>query len=424
MKNQIFIGALILGILSSLNFCYGQEKRYPFEEISLNCECPDFEWKNMHRELKSVSQSTNDLEIRLDMYAKWHNRTTTVITRNKGKYEGAYYHKQKESFLTLDKDSLLKYKGKWEKYNFKKFKLEDVNLDSIVEVLLSQKIKTLPNQNEIYKKGFISPFIISYKIDGEIRSFQFGHPEDPMREYPDEPVYHHYNAILKTLFAITNPMYRQIWKDIEIQNEKDKRDTIFLRKPNSDGHSVYVNKDGKESPYFDILKNLDYTHSDEQYQKDIQAIWKFRRASVDSVNLGTLPRNWVPLHLYKGEYYVYDPSNNVQLKISLNDSTLILKGMERSLRLMNDVQLKGKDVYEVSVTDYKGVNRSFKIHLIDRYRGIAVFEDLFEKGSHKLMVTVDRADRFPLVTYYSPKNMEPEFLFDTPDFKKLLQPER
>ncbi|RZK25152.1 MAG: hypothetical protein EOO43_06245, partial [Flavobacterium sp.] len=374
MKNQIFIGALILGILLSLNFCYGQEKRYPFEEISLNCECPDFEWKNMHRELKNISQSANDLEIRLDMHAKWHNRTTTLITRNKGKYEGAYYHKRTESFLTLEKDSLIKYKGKWEKYNFKKFKLEHVNLDSIVEVLLSQQIKTLPNQNEIYNKGFMTPFTISYKIDGEMRSFHFGHPDDPMREYPDEPVYRHYDAILKTFFAITDPMYRQIWNDIKLQNEKEQRDTIFLRKPNSDGHSVYIDKAGRASPYFTILKNLDYTYADEQYNLDIKALWKFRKPALKPVNLGKLPRNWVPLHMYKGKYYVYSPSNRTQLKISLNDSTLISKGMERSLDIIDNVHQKGENVYEVMTTDYQGQIRLFKIHLIDKYRGIAVFE--------------------------------------------------
>lgn len=67
---------------------------------------------------------------------------------------------------------------------------------------------------------------------------------------------------------------------------------------------------------------------------------------------------------------------------------------------------------------------SKRVNMFIRSRGIAVFEGYFEKDSHALMVTAERADRFPLVTNYSPNHMEPEFVFDTPDFKELLNPEQ
>lgn len=425
MKYQMFSVALLLAILLSLNLCHAQEKRFSFEEITLNCECPDFEWNSSsHRELKSISKSANDLEIRLDIFAKWNDRIINVISRKDGKYEGYFYHKQTETFPMYEKDSVIKYKGKWERYNFKKFQLEDINLDSVVKLLLSHQITTLPNQNEIYKKGFLSPYLLSYKIDGKTRSFRFGSPEDPMKEYPDEPVYRHYDAILKTFFSMVTPMYSQIRRDIQLKNEKEQRDTIFLRKPNTEGHAVYVDKDGEKSPYFTELTNLDYTRTDKSYRQSIKELLQYRKTPNKNISFGDLPRNWVQLHVYKGRFYVYSPSSGPQRRISLNDSTMIVQEMERSLRLMNDVQQNGKNIYQVSTTDYKGKTRSFQINLIHKSRGIAVFEDYFGKGSHALMVTIERASRFPLVTNYSPNHIEPEFVFDTPNFQELLNPEQ
>jgi len=424
MKHQLFSSALFLAILLSLDICFAQEKRYPFEELKPDCVCPDMEWNNKgHLELKDISQSVHDLEIRLDVHAKWNNRMIIQIIKNAGKYEGYFYHKRTESFYTTEKDSIIKYKGKWEKYNFKKFRITDANLDSAVKVLMASQITTLPNQKEIYKKGFISPYILSYKIDGKIRSFRFGAPGNPMKEFPDEPVYEHYDTILKTLFKMVDPMYSQIWKDVQLQQEKEERDTIFLKKPNAEGHSVYVDKSGSESPRFASLTSLNYTNTDKAYLRDLKALQKYKKEQR-AIDLGKLPHNWIQLHMYKGKFYLYSPSNGSPLRIALNDSTMIVSAMERTVSLMNHVEQTGKNAYRVNVTKYNGQSRSFQIHLIHPSRGIAVFEDTFEKGSYLLMVTAERAHRLPLVINYTPHHMEPEFVFDTPDFKKLLSNEQ
>jgi hypothetical protein len=218
MKYQIFGSALLLTLLLSLNICSAQEKRYPFEELKPDCVCHEFKWTNRAElELRDISQSVNDMEIRLDIYPKWNERMIVVISRNEGKYEGYFYHKRKENFRILERDSMIRYKGKWEKFNFKKFRLTEVNLDSVVKVLMIHQITTLPNQKEIYKKGFLSPYVLSYKMDAIIRSFRFGPPKYPMKEFPDEPVYRHYDGVLKTFFKMVAPMYAQIWKDVQLR---------------------------------------------------------------------------------------------------------------------------------------------------------------------------------------------------------------
>jgi len=209
----------MLALLLYFSNSYGQEKRYPFEEITPGCNCPNFEWTSRGQELKNVKESNNDMEIRLDIHAKWNDRITTVISKKEGKYEAYFYHKRKEAFPSVSSDSLIKYKGHYETYNFKKFSITGINLDSIVKVLINEKIELLPNQNEIYSKGFLSPYIVSYKIEGKIRSFQFGSPKGFMNEFPDEPVYKHYDAILELFLHMIDPMYRQILNDIRLQEE-------------------------------------------------------------------------------------------------------------------------------------------------------------------------------------------------------------
>ncbi|MES2830071.1 MAG: hypothetical protein V4687_18075 [Bacteroidota bacterium] len=421
MKHQIFSLSLLTAILLCFNVSFGQAKRYPFEEITLDCKCPEFEWGGMGRELKNIKESTNDFEIRLDVYAKWSNRMSTIISRNNGVYEAHYYHKLKNNNFTVNVDSLIKYKGKWEEYNFKKFRIEGYNLDSITKLLLKNGLISLPNQNEVYKKGFMSSYIISYKIDGKLRSFVFGYPEDAMREYPDEPIYRQYKALLDIFFGMTNPMYNQIWGDINIQQEKERRDTIFLRKPNAKGHAVYVDKDEDNSPYFDVVRNIDYTIPDKNDLKSIDRLQKYNKRT-GPVNLHDLPQTWVELHRYKGEYYIYAPAKVSETKVSLSASTMIVRDAKNEIRLIDSVQQTDKNNFLVTNTDVNGKTRVFNIYMLHWARSLAIFEDFYGKGKHQLMVGIEDAYKFSIITNNSPKHDDPEYEFEMPDFEKLKNP--
>jgi hypothetical protein len=423
MKNQIYPFYFSLTILLCLcNISFGQNKRYSFDEITLNCKCPDFEWASLGRELKPIRDFDNDLEIRLDIHAKWDDRSTTVISRKNGRYEGFFYHKRKNNSMIIDNDSLIKYKGKWEMYNFKKFSLSRYNLDSITKLLLSYQIMKLPNQNEVYKKPFITPYTISYKIDGQIRSFRFGPPKEPIQEYPNERIFKQYEAILQLFSEMTNPMYHQIWNDIRLQSEKAKRDTVFLRKPTAKGNSIYLDKDEDESPYFDVVKNLDYTIADNEYEKSFAKLIKRNGKNKNTIRLGDLPRNWIQLHRYKKENYNYASAKKKELKISLNDSTVITYDSSVKLQLIKDIQQIDRNNYKITTTDKNGKTSPFYIRYLHKSRGLAVFKDYYGKGLNLLMVNIEDADRFPLITNHSPTGNDPEYQFEKPDFKKLLNP--
>jgi len=418
MKYQILYCALFLATSLSVNTAHAQDKRYAFEEIKPGCDCPEFEQGITGFDLKSVSKFS-DFAIVFHINATWYDQMRVTIVRKDGKYIGNFYHKMADNFQTPISLST-------NPYNYKKFELDQGKLDSIVHQLLAHQITTLPMQRDIYKKGFLTLYHISYKMAGEKGSFSFGPPADPMREYPDEMVYQHYDAILNMFWNLISPMYNQVRKDISQELEayrlKEERDTIFLRKPNAEGHAVYVDKAGDESPYFATVTNLDYTLADKSYLRAVKALKKYNKTVSQSARPQDLPENWVQLHVYKGKYYVYSPSNGDQLKLSLNDSTMIVKEMKRSVRLISDVQQMDKNIYQIQTIDKNGLTLPFKIQWIHKSRGIAVFEDLFGKGSQVLMVSLERADRFPLVINYSPNHMEPEFVFDIPDYHALLNP--
>lgn len=422
MKRQIYAISLHLILVSFFGSSYGQVKRYAYEEITTGCNCPEFEWNGLGRNLKDIKASDNDFEIRLIISPEWGYRSTTVISRKNGRYEGHYYSQKKNDLMILEDDSLIKYKGKWEKYNYKKFSLARYNLDSIVKVLMGKEITKLPNQNEVYRKPFLTIFTIEYKVDGNTRSYRFGPPKELIQEFPDELIYRRYDAILDIFSEMTNPMGRQIIEDRNFEWEKEKRDTVFLRKPSANGHSIYIDKDEDGSPYFDKLTNLDYTIADKEYFKSVKSLLKHKQHSKDDINFGTMPRNWVELHRYKGEYYVYAPAKAKEVKVSFNDSTMIVQSAKKEVRLINGVQQIDKNNYSLKSMNSKGEIRSFKIHFIHRSRGLAVFENYYGKGLHMLMVSVENADRFPLITNHSPQHNDQEYRFEKPDFEKILNP--
>lgn len=418
-----FISLICLFFLGTS--CIAQEVRYPFKEITRVVIAPELEWSNQgQREFKSISQSKNDFEIRFDVFAKWNDRMATVITRKNGKYEGSFYHKQKETFSIYEQDSIVKYKGQWEKYNYKKFPITQANLDSLVEQLIKHQILTLPDQNKIYTKGFMSPYLISYKIGDKIGSFRFGPTADPIRENPNEPIYQHYDAILKMFFKIITPMHKQVWADVEDKYRKEQLDTVFLRKTHADGHYVYIDKNKYDDDYHNNLTNLDDTIADQDYIKKFHQLKQFRQSSANQISIGKLPRHWIPIYWYKGNYYLYWPSNRVRKRLSIYKNTVVINEMERSVRSLNNVSIKDNKTFEVSTTNVNGGKADFKIRFIPYPLGIAVFEDLFGKGSKVLMVEAKYAAFHLVIVNHTPKHMEPEFIFEEPNYEELLNPKK
>lgn len=204
------------------------------------------------------------------------------------------------------------------------------------------------------------------------------------------------------------------------------KDTVFLKPKNIEGHSIYIDP-SPDSEYYNRIADLSYSIKDKDYNQSIERLNIYKTKAFIDVNLTGIPRNWCPLEIYKGEYYVYSPSESSETRISINDSTKVQQNMERGVYLLEAVSRTTKNSYKIfTIEDYMGRRNSFTIHIIDLERGIAVFENLFYRSKEELfryilMVDVSKVKNFPLVVNYSPIHRELEFVFDRPNFKELLK---
>lgn len=84
--------------------------------------------------------------------------------------------------------------------------------------------------------------------------------------------------------------------------------------------------------------------------------------------------------------------------------------------------------FSLSLTSIDRPKRKLTIHIIDKQKGIAIFEELYDdRGKYRgkqyyLMIDATKIKLLPIIVNYCQTQKQMEFDFDEPDFKKLLQP--
>jgi len=205
-----------------------------------------------------------------------------------------------------------------------------------------------------------------------------------------------------------------------------KRDTVFLKARTSEGHSIYIDQN-RNAKIYKSIADTSYTALDREHKMSLKALSKYRTKSFKKSSTLDIPRKWYALKWYKGKYYVYAPSDWSSARISISDSTFIFQDMERTVSLVHKIAKTGADRYSILRTQEYAKRRSaVNIYRIDRKRGIAIFENLYDdpdnKGSsYELMVDLNKIRNYPVIVNYSPQHKELEFGFDQPDFKALLK---
>jgi len=184
---------------------------YPYTLIDRHCSCPEFEFAKGEFILNDINKSENDLELRLYLKVLGTFSSVTVLTKKAGKVNGDYYHKRFDSFGSSRPDSALGIL-KWEKYPFKKFPIQDNNLDSIVTELLYYNVGRLPNLSDIYKGSYLGAFRVVYKINGHVGEYQFGNTEELMTKFPKVQEYKDYMSIARLLGKLTGKYREQVFQ--------------------------------------------------------------------------------------------------------------------------------------------------------------------------------------------------------------------
>ena len=96
----------------------------------------------------------------------------------------------------------------WEPQPFKRFKVHELDLDSIVDRLAANKIYELPHQRELVPNaGYYHQYSVETKVDGIVRQCYFGNLREFTAKYPDIIEFKYYNAVVET--------FKEIWSQYQ-----------------------------------------------------------------------------------------------------------------------------------------------------------------------------------------------------------------
>lgn len=133
-----------------------------------------------------------------------------------------------------------------------------------------------------------------------------------------------------------------------------------------------------------------------------------------------MPREWLPLYVYKGKYYIYKPCEwgfvNRQL---INDP---IGGL--STDILSSIKKISDTLYAVNTTTYydnKVVEIEIRIHVIDATKNIALWEYRYKDGTnpqYQLFIPKDSAKNYELIVNYCSNKVD-ELKFDDINYAEI-----
>ena len=202
-----------------------------------------------------------------------------------------------------------------------------------------------------------------------------------------------------------------------------KDTTFILRETGKYYHAVFFVRDTLSSLYGDLASNRNSPWDSAFYNEGI-ALLK-RKVRLGKHPPAGLALSWHPLQLYKGQYYVYLPSDGTNNNwIRLTDSTLLeYAGGEMLPYALHKVEKQGEKLYTFTSTFVSGERCVIRVHLLDEEKGVALFEFKDETGveRYQLMVATGKMKNFPLIVNYCREQKQDELEFDVPDYALILK---
>ncbi len=207
--------------------------------------------------------------------------------------------------------------------------------------------------------------------------------------------------------------------------QRFEKDTILILKHKAECElpAIFIDSN-TNSKFYGPISNFDFSYTDsDNYKVSIVGL-KQQYPALQKVKPVIPWYNWVTLKQYQDQFYVYSPCDFLyHLRQSVNDTTFIDWTGEGPVANKIISQKKiDDDTYQFILTGIQGLERSIIIYIIDRKKGIAVFEQSNKgKGTtYNLMIAADKIKSVPIIINHCPVQKKPEFNFDEPDFKRLL----
>lgn len=204
------------------------------------------------------------------------------------------------------------------------------------------------------------------------------------------------------------------------------QDTTFLLKKNtkSTKHYIFI-EPNKASSFYDEIADFSIDGlGGQSYQNSLTALYE-RNLKLGRMDTADFPTQWIIVQQYKGQYYLYRPSDfYTHFQMGLTDTTFVdYTGEGPIANKILRFTKKDKSTYLFSLTGMYDTIRTITVHIIDRKKGVAVFEENTNgEGPHFfLMVDARKRRQLPLIVNYCKTQKQSEFSFDTPDFVQLLR---
>lgn len=204
-------------------------------------------------------------------------------------------------------------------------------------------------------------------------------------------------------------------------------DTVFIQKDSLLGtaQSIFFDNN-RNSKFYDKINYWGFLTFDSQSYQNSMDFLKENKLTLTKKTPVIPQTKWVTLKQYKGTFYAYHPCDFYShFRISINDTTFIDwtgEGPDAS-KILDQKKIDDK-TYEFTLTGIANKDRKLIIHIIDRKKGIAVFEETnnnADESYYYLMVASDKIRNVPLIVNYCKEYKQLELRFDEPNFKELLK---
>lgn len=224
------------------------------------------------------------------------------------------------------------------------------------------------------------------------------------------------NILTMVIIGFTFPFFGQ----------GNSKDTVFIQKDSLLGtaQSIYFDKN-KNSKFYDKITYFHFLQFDKESYKYSLDYLKENKLTLTK-NKPIIPwAKWVTLKQYKGTLYAYHPCDfYTHFRSSFNDTTYIDWTGEGPVANKIIKQKKiNNNTYEFTLTGIYDKDRKLVIHIIDRNKGIAIFE-ITNNGAGKnyyLMISADKIKSVPLIVNNCKTQKQLELYFDEPNYIELLK---
>ena len=228
--------------------------------------------------------------------------------------------------------------------------------------------------------------------------------------------------------------------DFLIKGEFIENDTLFFTQeflknyPTEDGeplrNTTIFLEPSKNSHYYTQEYWIEYL--DEERCAEDWEYWQEGRMeeglpALRRVETFGLPKDWIPLHFYKGRPCAYVPCQlDSPCQRRLTDSLIAERGFDVFFTPLISSEKQSESLYHFEIEDYRTLKTAdLYIHIIDKKTKAAVWKYRYpNKEEYILMIPIESVSCFDLIVCKAPYQIymeDQQLLFDRVDVKTLLE---